>query len=211
MSLTKPGPLLVLVLLLGHDAPCQNPGSPPGSGYGCTEETTKSLLWKSVTDPSLITLGSVALQRGMSQVCLLERLRVEYHVEQLGESGKWVLLNKQAPYDKAATLYFEGGRLVWASKTWGDFKGQNTVRIAGALFSAISSLAKEGRASVVLTTATDRGPTTQTDSITFEFEGKQLVLTVYRGRAASGLVLEHLLIEESNEFTRTTAPKRIEQ
>lgn len=98
---------------------------------------------------SLIQLGGIQLELGMSQEEALRKLSVVYDVRHVDSTpGNWIILRKGGPpYRNIGLVAFTRERLGSVSRSWGpESDNQTASALAASIHGAVESVAGSGRA-----------------------------------------------------------------
>jgi hypothetical protein len=85
-------------------------------------------------------MAGTDMRLGMPQEPLLAKLKENYILGTAGANGWTIFEKKGPPYKLVGVIGFNGGRLTWISKDWGNYDSEGTLSFGKELFSLLSSL-----------------------------------------------------------------------
>jgi hypothetical protein len=140
------------------------------------------LLFSVAASAAELQFAETALSIGADQTSSLESLRASFDLRPVTDSaGEYLLLDKGASVEAgvAGMLYFQDGRLKWASRRLATVSGTRpSSEILSALNAALMRIAAEQGQSAQIKAAKGRESGHDVERLVFEFPGKILALRV---------------------------------
>lgn len=133
-----------------------------------------------------LPIGSVELSLGMDQENVLKKLKEFYGVNeqpQISSSFYTTTADKRPNSKFLGTISFYREKLMWISRSWGDFKmSNNPMEYSSALFAAIEGAAAASGSTATITTTISRVPSGEIKQIDFVFSDRKITTIMADGR-----------------------------
>jgi hypothetical protein len=127
-------------------------------------------------------LAGVSLRLGMPQAQVMGTIGDKYGITKAEGYDLWAVFEK-ANQELIGTLTFKEGKLIGASRDWGNFQGDQAIRLGKALFSVLSNANEDGKTVAIVTTQTIRIPKLSGQVIRIAFGEKNFSIDISEGDA----------------------------
>jgi hypothetical protein len=136
-----------------------------------------------------LTLGPVALSIGLERGPLLSSLQANFTVSPncSDTAACLVFEGPQSTGTYVGSITFKDGRLVGASRNWGDFKDRaNPVLVTKALLAALESAAAVSGSRASISSSLTRVPGADMVTLQFTFPGRRVFVSTTDGDSKYG-------------------------
>ena len=158
------------------------------------------LITSLITSPAysqddFIWVAGMKLKKGLNKKHVMLKLKENYKLTKAGDKDSWTIVEEGSKNKLIGQIAFRGDKLVWASRDWGSFSGDNTYDFAEALYGALSNINEYGSDVAHITTSSHRAPGISVETITITFPQKIISIIVSRGKE-----VEDISIQESFHY-----------
>jgi hypothetical protein len=134
----------------------------------------------SLGDPASFSVGGVELTLGMAEDSALSILRKNFEVERL-EGNSYALKSKEGPPNRVVgSVLFEDGKLLGASRDWGNYTGDDARGLSNALADLLEDKAEsDGTLAKLLVLRGRTSPEVAFRKILIQLPDRSIELVVY--------------------------------
>jgi hypothetical protein len=136
-----------------------------------------------------LPIGSVDLTLGAEQSSVMNELKARHFIITVSGQPDTFFISDRKPPDGRILggVAFNGGRLVWIQRSWGQYSGDVAATdISKALFSALESAARASSSTATVRTHTQRVPTAEFKTVEFQFQNRKVSLLTTDGDSSVG-------------------------